>query len=266
MDLFLTILNHGGAAVLLVAIFGVSMASFALRQGRWERGPELDTESDALPWVWWQDLQELGFEVHLKNGETWRSLGRFEPTIWHRKRGGPTRLKLVADDTMDERLTECLRTIKGGRAGDRHAHCLVAWSALDHGYQLKLLNDSVWQFNSKSEGLGENNELAWHRIDSPAGMVFESMNSIHTSLNDHLRNIRSHEALEPSALAGEGGSGAITVTVANWDTGGSAPRPTCTAPAGTATKCDPSTRTACVGGAGEAALGRPGGAVREEGQ
>jgi len=181
MDLLLSILNHGAAVVLLIAIFGVSMAHFALRHEARTRLP------NPLNAVWWQDLQELGFEIHLGSGETWRSAGRFEPTTWRRMRENAS--QEVATPELADTLTRYMQTIKAGDAADKHAHCLVDWSALDGAYQLKLLNGSVWQWNKKWM-----KDSPWKRIQSPEHIVFESTSSIHAALHEHLEHIHEYEA------------------------------------------------------------------------
>lgn len=188
MDLFLTILNHGGAIVLLIAIFGVEVASFVLHNESRYRS-KLPSRGEV--WVWWQDLQELGFEIHLQNGETWRSYGRLEPLSWRRMRENI--VQAVADDKLARYLSECLQSIKDSEAEGKHAHCLVDWSALDRAYRLKLLNGTVWQFNTKSEGITESNSLAWHLLTVPDGIVHESINRISAALNLHLQAIRNEE-------------------------------------------------------------------------
>ena len=191
----MTYLLQAGAALLLIAIFGVAAATFALRHeraggrkalpdGRKKPG---DPKADPYAIVWWQNLQDLGYEFHLVNGEVWR--GRI---TWHRYPDGADESDVVPMKHWDK-LDAYRRRIewKEPEIWALHAHVLVDWSPLERAWQLKLLNGSVWQFNTKSEGLGENNSMAWHRISSPEGIVFESLNSIHAALNAHLEQIRA---------------------------------------------------------------------------
>ena len=195
-------------AVLLVAIFGVLMAKFALRHGSLpalSREPQL---KDPYALVWWQDLQDLGYEFHLASGEVWR--GRV--ASFHRWPDGMDESHGVPMDHWNK-LERYRRRIewKEPEIWALHGHTLVDWTAMERAYQLKLLNGSVWQFNEKSEGLGEDNEMAWHRISSPDGVVFESLNRVRASLNSHLEQIRKAEAR--AAAVGNAVSGTEGVMV-----------------------------------------------------
>ena len=74
-----------------------------------------------------------------------------------------------------------------------HAHTLVDWTALDRAYQIKLLSGALWQFNTKSEGLGKDNEMAWHLIASPPDLRHEALVKIYKDLNKHLEHIRREQ-------------------------------------------------------------------------
>jgi hypothetical protein len=187
IDTLIAVLNHGGAAVILISIFGVSMAQFALSQERYEKKLSGEIESpDDL--IWWQDLQELGFEAHLRDGHTYRSSGRMGDVGWRRMIGNQA-TDIVTGKELTTALNDHLRDIRDGVVDDLHAHQLVDWSPLDKAYQLKLLNDSVWQWNAKSEGLSN----AWHRISSPLYLVFEDLTSVYAALDGHLKIIRDRQ-------------------------------------------------------------------------
>ena len=196
---------------LLVAIFGVAVAKFVLQQPALDPAkvkrpaPELgwsrELPPDPLTWVWWQDLTWPGgrrtIEIHLENGTVWRTdsggiTWRSYPSgkdCWDGDTGKGNALKRV--------LGSCLQQIDWStdEAKAKHAHSLKGWSATVDGksYTLRLLNGSTWQFNVKSEGLGQNNELAWQRVSSPEGVVFEAMVKIYADLNKHLDWIRQEQ-------------------------------------------------------------------------
>ncbi len=204
-------LAYAGVVALLVAIFGVMIARLALQQERLGgvTPKHLPKPKDPYALVWWQDLEDLGYEFHLENGEVWR--GRLGDA-YHRYPDGADESHAVPLKHWDK-LSGYRRRIewREPEIWAKHAHVLVDWAAIDRAYQLKLLNGSVWQFNTKSEGLGENNSLAWHRISSPGPpFVFESINRVHASLNEHLGQIRRGQT-DPEMGAGGSPGEAVVI-------------------------------------------------------
>lgn len=184
------ILLNAVGVFFLVATFGLLVARFARQQERLESGlaPELPPE-DPYALLWWQDLQDLGLEFHLANGEIWR--GRIS---WHRYPDGADESHAVPMKHWNK-LDNYRRRIEWKEPAimSLHAHTLVDWTALDRAYQVKLLNGSLWQFNTKSEGLGKDNEMAWHLISSPPDLRHEALVKVYKDLNVHLEHIRRQQ-------------------------------------------------------------------------
>lgn len=197
---------HVVSVLILIAIFGVVMANFALRHekklGEKLAAPKLST--DPFAWIWWQDLTSLKpgarrtIEIHLTEGTAWHT--NDEGIVWYNRPHSATCVacRLSGKSKLKDALGSYLQQIDQNTdvAKSKHAHVLTEWSSVDKAYLLTLLNGSTWQFNTKSEGLGKDNELAWHLIKSDSGTVFEALVKVYADLNKHLVWIRQQQARE----------------------------------------------------------------------